>query len=558
LPESSAQSASFYVFSMEHSGQLQLWELLTRLMEAAGRPLCTLHGQPPLQQLLPHDGYGFGILSAPHPYFDWIPRESPKLLFLRDPRYMLQSLYWSLQRQPGAAGKPASFTQFLTSPLADQVIGRYWQYAECWHKRESVTVLRYERAIVSWTLIAAEIIARLRLPIDPTAAATLAARSPAIGDRLTKEVIASSHSTAPGPTEQDLIGLDRRLADVLAALGYRAHTQPAPGAADTRPEQDTPAPSRGRVRPRTWSLGAIFEPDPVLFNRLKPNSSAEMYVLGRHVLMDVDAGGCRPVIGQPTRGDKTLAVYGCSFTYGLAINAEETFCSHLQQMFPTWRIENHGVSAYGTIHNLVQLERNLRLSQPELVTFCWIEQHLFRNVADVPWVQNMSMNMGRPALRAARTVAPRAALGPDGALELRSIQVPRHDLTGFELQDFTHDPHYLELVCFRLLERARALVSDYGGHFFVTTLWRDLPTTLRQKLAESSIPVLDASLRGDHYLCIPDDPHPNALANREFAARLRDYLLHQAGRHQAGEPHTGQHHTAPLTATATVTGAAEA
>jgi hypothetical protein len=205
-------------------------------------------------------------------------------------------------------------------------------------------------------------------------------------------------------------------------------------------------------------------------------------------------------------------------------------------MMPAWRIENHGVSAYGTIHNLLQLERNTRCSKPEVVTFCWIEQHLFRNVADVPWIQNLSSSMGRPAAaRASQHRAPRAALGPDGGLALRSIQVPRHDLMGIDLADFTHDRHYLELVCFRLLERASAMVTGYGGHFFVTILWDQLPTTLRQKLAECAIPVLDASLSGDHYLCIPDDPHPNALANREYAARIRDYL---------------QHHTGHLTATA--------
>ena len=35
--------ASFYVFSMKFSGSPQFWELLSRLMAAAGRPLCGLH-----------------------------------------------------------------------------------------------------------------------------------------------------------------------------------------------------------------------------------------------------------------------------------------------------------------------------------------------------------------------------------------------------------------------------------------------------------------------------------------------------------------------------------
>ena len=36
--------ASFYAFSMEHSGIVEFWQLLSRLMAAAGRPVCALEG----------------------------------------------------------------------------------------------------------------------------------------------------------------------------------------------------------------------------------------------------------------------------------------------------------------------------------------------------------------------------------------------------------------------------------------------------------------------------------------------------------------------------------
>jgi hypothetical protein len=36
--------------------------------------------------------------------------------------------------------------------------------------------------------------------------------------------------------------------------------------------------------------------------------------------------------------------------------------------------------------------------------------------------------------------------------------------------------------------------------------------------------VVDASLDGAEYACLPDDAHPNALANRIYAEKIRDYL----------------------------------
>jgi hypothetical protein len=38
------------------------------------------------------------------------------------------------------------------------------------------------------------------------------------------------------------------------------------------------------------------------------------------------------------------------------------------------------------------------------------------------------------------------------------------------------------------------------------------------------IPVVDASVNGEEYTCLPDDAHPNALANRIYAEKIRDYL----------------------------------
>jgi hypothetical protein len=271
--------------------------------------------------------------------------------------------------------------------------------------------------------------------------------------------------------------------------------------------------------------GAIYQPDPVLGVRLKPNGSGEMHVLGRTVTMDVDATGCRPVIGQPATGERTLAVYGCSYTYGLAIAANETFSSLLQGMFPRWRVENHGVPSYGTTQSLIQLERETRWVKPELVTFCWIEPHLHRSVADIDWIQTVTELMPRPASREVpEQRLPRAKLDRDGTLQMGSVRFPRHDLIGIDLSDFAQDPYYVDLVSFALFKRANTIVTEYGGHFFITTLHGRFSDELARRLTQNSIPVVDASNSGDEYR-IPDDWHPNAFANRMYADRIGEYLV---------------------------------
>jgi len=539
LPEP-GQFESLYVFSMEHCGALQFWQLLERLMAAAGRPVCAVHeglGEGGLRQ----NGGGFGIFFEVDPALkEIVVGESHKLLFLRDPRTMLvaTALQAGHLRVPVASAQ-SPFAEFLQSPAVEGVAQLYRDYAAIWRQERNVTLLRYEHAPSGWHGIAAEIVATLKLAIDPLTVASIAAETPPIGDRLSGRGVPPAGS----PFWTEIAHLEARLADVVAGFGYppRLELDHRLGPAQVRgsdrdtaqvnsigPQmQDTP--EHTRISPL---LGAIYERDPVLWARLKPNSSAQMAVLGRTVMLDVDATGCRPVIGQPSEGERTLAAYGCSCTYGFAIPAEETFCSLLQAMFPAWRVQNHGVSAYSTSQNVIQLERETRWNKPELVTFCWVESHLRRNVADIFWVQMLS---GSPPGSAPAPGEgpeqrfPRATLDRDGGLQMRSVRLPRHDISGIDLSDFASDDYYLDLVGFRLFERANATVTAYGGHFFITILRGQLSEVLRKRLADHGIPVVDASLSGDEYTCLPDDPHPNALANRIYAARIRDYLVQYTG-----------------------------
>jgi hypothetical protein len=535
LPEP-GQFESLYVFSMEHCGALQFWQLLERLMAAAGRPVCAVHeglGEGGLRQ----NGGGFGIFFEVDPALkEIVVGESHKLLFLRDPRTLLVAaalhaghfpvpaamtpgLAPAEQAARAAKSGSSPFAKFLQSPAAERVAQRYRDYAEVWRRERNVTLLRYEYAVSGWHAIAAEIAATLKLAIDPLRVASIAADAPPLGDRLPGR----GSPPAGSPFWMEIAQLEARLADVLAAFGYtpRLELDHRPGPTPVRSNDN--APEGTRILP---PLSAIYERDPVLWARLKPNSSTQMEVLGRRVILNVDAMGCRPVIGQPAEGEKTLAAYGCSFTYGHPVAAEETFCSLLQGMFPAWRVENHGVPGYGTAQNLIQLERETRWNKAGLVTFCWIEHHLRRNVADFSWIERLSWSAlsEGPGRR-----VPRATLDQNGALQMQSVRLPRPDFSGIDFSDFAPDNYYLDLVCFRLFERANAIVIGCGGHFFITTLQGQLSTGLRKQLADHGIPVVDASLSGDEYTCLPYDSHPNALANRIYAERIREYLLSYTG-----------------------------
>ena len=120
---------------------------------------------------------------------------------------------------------------------------------------------------------------------------------------------------------------------------------------------------------------------------------------------------------------------------------------------------------------------------------------------------------------------PRAGLDRDGNLSMRSTLFPRFDLLDIDFSDFRPEPYYLDLVAAAIFRNAHEIVTQAGGRFFVTVLGGRLSASLKRMLEAAGIPVVDASVNGLQYTCLPDDGHPNALANRIFADKIRDYVI---------------------------------
>jgi len=253
--------------------------------------------------------------------------------------------------------------------------------------------------------------------------------------------------------------------------------------------------------------------------------------------IETDETGCRAVPGQPAEAAATLALYGCSCVFGLWLPAEDTACALLQtRLGPRgWRVENHGVNGYGQGQNLLELQRDLRFHRLAAVGFCWIEQHLVRNVADIGQVQRQTVAGSALDAQGIRTM-PRALLAEDGdGIVFRQVAYARPDIAGLDLAEFAPDPCYLDLVCAALLRRAATLVHGQGGHFFVLVQMGHPSAFLRRLLAEAAIPVVDAAVRGPEWTIGAGNPHPNAAANRRYADAVEAHLA-EAGLLAAAAP----------------------
>jgi lysophospholipase L1-like esterase len=576
------ESPSSYFVSMEHSGNGEFWRLAVSILSEASRSVCRIGAalnalgltrrdltNSSMKKLLQTQGYAFGVFRDFEPAFSDLDAEGRKtFLFFRDPRDVVVRAYtaWraiteegsSAQALPNSAGCMADF---LRSRDFESIAIRYRRLTDFARTALNTTIFRYEDCAFTWRSVGSELIRKMELPLSRSSAQAIADSVPSLSDVPPTEP-KDGRTWESTLDDASLAYVEEKFADSMTFLGY-ALESPSAAFAERQPEflraisarlrsvnsqcselvsqvrklegmkdklsgrRMQPLPGR-QIERTAEVMHTHAERDPVLLWRLRPNSASEAIMLGRRVRMEVDSSGCRLVVGQLQTGDKTLAVYGCSLTFGWGINADETFCSLLQADLPKWRIENHGVGGYSSLQNLIQLQRDIRWSAPDYVTFCWIPSHLIRNVGDPAWLQSLMKRQkttARPKPSSDRNAQfPCASLDANGRLEIRSVGFPRRDLMGIDLDDLAYGSHYLDLVCAAIYKRAAEIAWENGAHFFATTLLDPLSPQLQRMLDEAGIPVVDACVRGKEFTLLPDDGHPNAAANRIYAERIRGYL----------------------------------
>jgi hypothetical protein len=228
-------------------------------------------------------------------------------------------------------------------------------------------------------------------------------------------------------------------------------------------------------------------------------------------------------------------IFGCSVTHGWTLNDEETYPWRLQARLPEVEVINFGVSGYGTLQSLLQLQEALnRRTKPRLVILAYASFHDQRNTLlrvrrkeIVPW------NKLGPLTH------PYAALDPPGRLKLGMAEVVYHE---FPLMRYSALVHLIETTYntkvedrfYRSHEVTQALIRElakvteaHGVELVVAGLLSDRLTadTLAYSrsigLTTTDISV-DLSRRENRNL--PHDPHPSPLANEQYAQKLATFL----------------------------------
>ncbi|HKS29308.1 MAG TPA: hypothetical protein VJS44_15875 [Pyrinomonadaceae bacterium] len=227
-------------------------------------------------------------------------------------------------------------------------------------------------------------------------------------------------------------------------------------------------------------------------------------------------------------------VFGDSVTYGWSVSDEESYVWLLQSALSDYEVVNFGVSGYGNVHSLIQLREALESKRPPKLAV----------LAYASWmdVRNTFIRGRRKALATSKNLGPvnqpYARLSGEGRLE---IFMDTAEFKEFPLMRRSALMHALEEVYDRYEERnARShevtraifkeiielcrrrgieLVVAYVTHDAVTDALMEYCKSEGVKTADLFV---DTTVKENNNL--PFDSHPSALAHRQYARKLEEYL----------------------------------
>jgi hypothetical protein len=219
-------------------------------------------------------------------------------------------------------------------------------------------------------------------------------------------------------------------------------------------------------------------------------------------------------------------IFGCSFTHGWSLNDEETYPWLIQERLPDYHIVNFGVGGYSTIHSLFQYRDALKLKRPKLVILAYAGFHDERNTLARTWRKATAPRNDMGSLK-----LPHARLSDDGSLQHLHSDL---EYSEFPMMKQLALSHFLEQswntiedkflrshqVSETLIMEMARLSQEHQVTFMVAAISDD--RHMLKFVDQQGISNVDISIdpKAKEYKNLPHDPHPNAAANKLYAARL--------------------------------------
>lgn len=239
-----------------------------------------------------------------------------------------------------------------------------------------------------------------------------------------------------------------------------------------------------------------------------------------------------------------LAIFGCSYTYGMGVDDSEAFAAQLMQLENRFRISSFAVPGYGTVQGFMNLKKMVESGvKPHIALFNFADFHMDRNSMTPAYRLHLSIGyklaMHNDDVSMSASAFPYVSLINDSLVyttapwsELYENWPGRETFALINLLQTISDKYETASIDSKsnsilLYEEISNFCKLHDIRLIVAGITDSVNThQMLDSLAARTIEVVDISLplENEAYNNLPFDSHPNVLAHRLMAEKMKSHL----------------------------------
>lgn len=238
-----------------------------------------------------------------------------------------------------------------------------------------------------------------------------------------------------------------------------------------------------------------------------------------------------------------LFIYGCSYTYGMGVNDNETYPFLLDKNLGNYKIHNKAVPGYGTIHSYLQLQQDIENNNiPKTAILAYYDFHDERNILSKTYQNKLFLGLKSRVKNRAKSINVENSNQPffnPKTDQIESLNIKEDyrpfpfveysalfNLLNNEINFYQSDKELAKKVSLRLITKMSKLCLDNDIIFYVALMENNNTITL-DFCKQNNIKTIDChiNLEQDDYRNRPHDMHPSPIAHQKYAQLLQDFFL---------------------------------
>lgn len=239
-----------------------------------------------------------------------------------------------------------------------------------------------------------------------------------------------------------------------------------------------------------------------------------------------------------------IFLLGCSYTYGMGVDDQESFPFLLQEAFPRYTVKNFGVPGFGNVQSYLQLEAEIKKGNlPKIVVLNLVDFHLDRNVLGPDYRKNLHMGFARSSEEIKEQMKPGRI---PFILSSKEELVFEWESWDSVYQNWRGREHLASINLFQsladrwdskqlapkaqslqLFKAFQALCEKHEIIFCISNLRANKRSEeLLEAISALGIDTLDMGLNllSEDFSSLPEDSHPNSSAHRHYFRKISSYL----------------------------------